>query len=124
MTAIEIAPSFIEAARAVEGDDPQGIEFSIDDATNVAFPDNHFEFAVTLMLFLDMPNQAKAPSEAHRVLVNGGFLQFSIIHPCFVLPKRKTLRDARGEVYTVEVAELIPANKRGRGNLEFRSRPC
>lgn len=32
-------------------------------------------------------------SEAHRVLKPGGFLQFSICHPCFDTPHRRNLRD-------------------------------
>lgn len=115
MIAIDIAPSFIEAARAVEDDDPHGITFAVGDATNLAYPDSHFDFAVAFMSFMDMPDQAKALSEAHRILIEGGFLQFSILHPCFVPPKRRTLRDASGEVYGVEVADYF---RRTNGDVE------
>jgi len=107
MAAIDIAPTFIKAARAVEANDPLGITFTIGDATVLDFPACHFDFAVAFMSFMDMPDPAKVLSEAQRVLVDGGFLQFSILHPCFVPPKRKTLRNAEGDVYAVEVADYF-----------------
>ncbi len=91
MTAIDIAPSFISAAQNVEADDPRRIAYSVGDATNTEFPDGHFDFSVAFMSFMGMPDQAKALSEAHRILADGGFLQFSILHPCFSPPTRKTL---------------------------------
>lgn len=107
MVAIDIAPSFVEAARAVEAAEPLGIDFRAGDATRLDFPDGHFDFATAFMSFMDMPDQALALAEAHRVLVDGGFLQFSILHPCFAPPHRKTLRNDRGDVYAVEVADYF-----------------
>ncbi|WP_216825737.1 class I SAM-dependent methyltransferase [Ruegeria sp. EL01] len=107
MSAIDIAPSFIEAARAAERQDPQGVEYLIGNAAHLEFPDECFDFAVAFMSFMDMPDQTKALKEAHRVLVRGGFLQFSILHPCFVPPKRRTLRNSEGEVYAIEVADYF-----------------
>lgn len=115
MAAIDIAPSFVAAAQTVEDGDPLGIAFSVSDATNLAYPDNHFDFAVAFMSFMDMPDQVKALKEAHRVLNNKGFLQFSILHPCFVPPKRRTLRNADGECYAIEVADYF---RRTNGNVE------
>ena len=45
--------------------------------------------------------------EAGRVLKPGGFLQFSITHPCFDPPYRKLLRNAHGEAYAVEVGRYF-----------------
>ena len=115
MTAVDIAPSFIEAARVVEADDPLGIAFSVEDATNLPFPGGAFDFAVAFMSFMDMPDQAQALGEAHRVLVDGGFLQFSILHPCFVPPHRKSLKTENGETYAVQVAEYF---RRTNGEVE------
>jgi ubiquinone/menaquinone biosynthesis C-methylase UbiE len=57
------------------------------------FKSDSFEFATAFMSLMDMPDQVAALQEARRVLRPGGFLQFSILHPCFVPPHRKVLRD-------------------------------
>ena len=90
-----------------EAADPVGINFQIADVTRLDFPKAQFDFATAFMSFMDMPDQATALHQAHRVLADGGVLQFSILHPCFVPPQRKTLRDANGEVYAVEVADYF-----------------
>jgi ubiquinone/menaquinone biosynthesis C-methylase UbiE len=42
---------------------------------------------------MDIPETERVLAEIFRVLRPGGFLQFSISHPCFETPYRKTLRD-------------------------------
>src|SRR5207253_849910 len=45
--------------------------------------------------------------EIYRVLRAGGFLQFSITHPCFFPPHRRLLRDSRKRAYAVEVGQYF-----------------
>ncbi|RSK43457.1 class I SAM-dependent methyltransferase [Hymenobacter perfusus] len=73
VTALDIAPAFVEAAQQTEAAEPLGIRYLVGSAA------------------------------AFRVLRPGGFLQFSISHPCFTTPHRQNLRDAQGQPYAVEV---------------------
>lgn len=103
MTAFDLSPTFLRHAREAEGAEPLGIRFVRADATCLPFADGAFDFATAFMSLMDMPDQAAALAEAHRVLQPSGFLQFSILHPCFVPPHRRNIRDAGGTVRAVEV---------------------
>jgi ubiquinone/menaquinone biosynthesis C-methylase UbiE len=105
--AIDIASTFIRHARAEEERDPMGITYQVADATALPFPDASFDFATAFMALMDMPNQERALSEAARVLRPGGFLQFSILHPCFAQPHRRVVRDDAGNTLAIEVARYF-----------------
>jgi len=59
------------------------------------------------MSLMDMPNHESALTEIHRVLRAGGFLQFSIVHPCFFPPHRRLVRDANRDTYAIEVGRYF-----------------
>ena len=107
MRGIDIAPSFVHAARETEAECPLGIRYDEDDAMALAFDDARFDFATAFMSLMDMPEPALALREAARVLKPGGFLQFSILHPCFMPPHRRVLREADGAVRAVEVGRYF-----------------
>ncbi len=107
MWAVDIAPSFVAAARESEAADPLGIRYEPGDALALAFDDGTFDFATAFMSLMDVPAPDLAVREAARVLRPGGFLQFSILHPCFVPPHRRVLREADGTVRAVEVARYF-----------------
>jgi SAM-dependent methyltransferase len=104
MSAIDIALTFIRHAQAAEAAEPLGIVYATGDGMRLSFEDGSFDFATAFMCLMDMPDQAAVLCEAARVLRSGGFLQFSILHPCFVPPHRKVLRDADGRPRAIEVA--------------------
>ncbi len=104
MHAVDIAPTFVRHAREAEQDEPLGIAYSTGDAMSLPFAADSFDFTTAFMSLMDMPDQETVLHEARRVLRPGGFLQFSILHPCFVPPHRKVLRDAEGHPRAVEVA--------------------
>lgn len=56
---------------------------------------------------MDLPCPEHALAEAYRVLRPGGFLQFSIVHPCFGTPHRRNLRDGAGRTYGFEVGRYF-----------------
>ncbi|MGI9424930.1 MAG: class I SAM-dependent methyltransferase [Hyphomicrobiaceae bacterium] len=107
MCAIDIAPTFVANARECEVHDPLGIHFSIGDCGNLAFSDETFDFVTAFMSLMDMPDQDGAMLEIARVLRPHGFVQFSILHPCFVPPSRKKVRNEDGEVVAIAVADYF-----------------
>ncbi len=107
MRAVDIAPTFLRHARETERTDPLGIDILRGDGMALPFADASFDFATAFMSLMDLPDQERALGEIRRVLRPGGFLQFSILHPCFVPPHRRVLRDADGHTRAVEVARYF-----------------
>jgi SAM-dependent methyltransferase len=103
MRAIDVAPTFLRHACTEEPSRPAGICYAAASAQRLPFRDAAFDFATAFMSLMDMPEPYTALCEAWRVLRPGGFLQFSITHPCFDPPYRKLLRDNQGSAYAVEV---------------------
>src|SRR5690606_19282398 len=52
---------------------------------------------VSNMVIQDLANYEKAFQEMYRVLKDGGYFIFSILHPCFVTPKSGWEKDANGQ---------------------------
>jgi SAM-dependent methyltransferase len=104
MTALDVSPTFLRHARETERNEPLGIEYVHADAACMPFAAAAFDFTTAFMSLMDMPDQAIVLAEIHRVLRPGGFLQFSILHPCFVPPHRRVLREADGR--TVRAIEV------------------
>ncbi len=107
MTAIDIAEVFINYARQAEEDEPLGIDYRVASAVNLPFAEAAFDFATGFMSFMDIPETGRVLAEAYRVLRPGGFLQFSISHPCFDTPHRRNLRDEHGRTYAIEVGNYF-----------------
>lgn len=105
VTAIDIAEVFVRHAARSETRSTAGtgIEYGVASAVALPFPEVTFDFATGFMSFMDIPETESVLAEAHRVLKPGGFLQFSITHPCFDTPHRRNLRDADGITYALEV---------------------
>jgi ubiquinone/menaquinone biosynthesis C-methylase UbiE len=111
MQAIDIAPTFIRHAQATEAAAPLGISYQVANGLELPFRANTFEFATAFMSMMDMPDHGLALKEAARVLRPHGFLQFSIVHPCFSPPHRRVRRDAKGNVEAIEVGRYFePSN--------------
>lgn len=109
MTGIDIAPTFIRHAQEAEAAAPLGISYQLADGMDLPFADGSFDFATAFMSLMDMPRQDLVLAEAERVLRPGGFLQFSILHPCFATPSRRVLRDENKTVLGIEVREYFRA---------------
>jgi ubiquinone/menaquinone biosynthesis C-methylase UbiE len=107
MQAVDVSPTFVKHARERERSDPLGIVYAVGDAQALSFPDGQFDFATAFMSLMDVPDFRAALAEAYRVVRPGGFFQFSILHPCFVPPHRRVVRDAAGTAHTIELARYF-----------------
>lgn len=107
MAGVDLAPTFIAHAHEAERAQPLGIPYSIGSALDLPFVSDQFDFVTAFMSLMDMPEPEAALREACRVLRTGGFLQFSITHPCFFPPHRRQLRNDRGEPCAVEIGRYF-----------------
>jgi ubiquinone/menaquinone biosynthesis C-methylase UbiE len=92
MTAIDIAEAFVRHASDRETAGSSPIDYGVASAVALPFAEGAFDFATGFMSFMDIPETAWVLAEAYRVLRPGGFLQFSITHPCFDTSHRRNLR--------------------------------
>ncbi len=105
--AIDISEIFVSHAQALESRSPQGIHYQVASAVELPFADACFDFATGFMSFMDIPETYAVLAETYRILKPGGFLQFSITHPCFDTPHRRNVRDMEGRTYAVEVGDYF-----------------
>jgi ubiquinone/menaquinone biosynthesis C-methylase UbiE len=104
---IDIAQAFIRHAEEMEEEEPLGIEYCVATAVELPFSDGRFDFATAVMSLMDIPETDRALYEAFRVIKPGGFLQFSITHPCFDTPHRRNLHNEQGLTYAIEVGDYF-----------------
>lgn len=104
---IDIAEVFIRYAVEAEAEEPLGIRYRVASALDLPFRDERFDFATAFMSLMDVPDPKRALEEAFRVIRPGGFLQFSIAHPCFYTPHRRNLRNEQGLTYAVEIGDYF-----------------
>ncbi len=107
VTAVDISEVFVQHARQLEEIEPLGIHYLAGSAVELPFPASTFDFATGFMSFMDIPETESVLAEACRVLKPGGFLQFSITHPCYDTPHRRNLRDEKGVTYAIEVGDYF-----------------
>lgn len=107
MTGLDIAPTFIRHAKATEAADPLGITYMLGEGERIDLAAESVDFVTAFMSLMDMADQPAVLAGVHRVLKPGGFLQFSILHPCFVPPTRKNVRNEAGEPVAVQVADYF-----------------
>jgi ubiquinone/menaquinone biosynthesis C-methylase UbiE len=107
VTAIDISDRFIQHAQQLEKQEASAINYQVASAIELPFADSTFDFITGFMSFIDVPETERALVESYRVLKPGGFMQFSITHPCYDTPHRRNLRDDKGLIYAIEVGRYF-----------------
>jgi SAM-dependent methyltransferase len=108
LSGVDLSAKMIAAAIAAEAEEPLGISYvvaSFSDLTTL--PAGSFDLAVSTMALMDSPDFAGAAREAWRLLRPGGGFYFSVLHPCFITPQQKWLRDEAGEEIGFRVGEYF-----------------
>src|SRR5205814_1943037 len=75
------------------------------------------------MSLMDVPETDLALAESYRVLKPGGFLQFSIAHPCFDTSHRRNLRDGDHRTYAIEVGKYFQGSEGEVDEWLFKAAP-
>ena len=97
LTGIDLSPAMIAAAREAEAREPLGLAYHEASFTNLdGFAPASFDAAVSTMALMDSPDFMAAARETFRILRPGGTFTFSVLHPCFVTPSLRWLRDEAG----------------------------
>ena len=116
VTGIDLSPAMIEAAQREETRQPRGIGYRTGTFTDLsAFPEAGFDAAVSTMTLMDSPDFDKAAREAFRILKPGGLFAFSVLHPCFVTPGLRWIRNADGGEEALAVSRYFDP----RSEVEF-----
>ena len=124
MNAIDISPVFISYAQQAEEEMPRGIAYQVASAVDLPFADASFDFAAAFMSLMDVPETDRALAECYRVVKPGGFLQFSIAHPCYDTPYRRNLRDDQHRTYAIEVAKYFEGSEGEVDEWLFKAAPA
>jgi len=101
---IDVSKEMIKAAREAEEKKPLGIRYEVTPFTDLStFRNESFDTVVSFMALMDGPDYPGAIRELARVLKTEGFLQFSIIHPCFLTTGYGWATDEKGNVTHLKV---------------------
>lgn len=107
MTGIDISLVFIELAKRLGEAKPLGIEYKVASAVELPFQDKDFDFVIAAMSLMDIAEMEQAIKEGWRILKRGGFLQFSISHPCFSTPKWEWVPDENGQLVALKCGDYF-----------------
>lgn len=110
MTGIDLSEGMIAMASAAEQAEPLGISYRVASyCEESGLPSSGFDGAVSTMALMDGPDVEGAMREAYRLVRPGGFLAFSILHPCFFTRGVKLLTNRERRISALRVAEYFRA---------------
>ncbi|MCJ9720064.1 methyltransferase domain-containing protein [Agrobacterium sp. SHOUNA12C] len=98
VTGVDLSERMIGHAQEAEAHQPLGIQYRVSSySQHTGFADSSFDAVVSTMALMDGPDFPAAMREAFRLLRPGGFIAFSILHPCFITPGLQWQKDANGK---------------------------
>lgn len=98
VTGVDLSERMIGHAQEMEARQPLGIQYRVSSySQHTGFADSSFDAVVSTMALMDGPDFPAAMREAYRLLRPGGFIAFSILHPCFITPGLQWQKDANGK---------------------------
>lgn len=102
VTGVDISARLLALARTEEARDPLGIIYRLDDGQRLdSFEDASLDGVVSNMALMDMPDVGATYRAVARVLRPGGWLAFSITHPCVQMPGSDWLERDDGRIARV-----------------------
>lgn len=105
VTGVDLSSRMIEHAKSVEEAEPVGIRYHVTSySDHCGLPDSSFDAVVSTMALMDGPDLPGAMGEAYRLLRPGGFILFSVLHPCFITRGLGWEKDAEGRTSGLRVA--------------------
>ena len=108
VTGIDLSSRMIDHAKQAEEADPLRVQYHVSSYSNhCGIAEQSFDAVLSTMALMDGPDLAGAMREAYRLLRPGGFLLFSVLHPCFITPGIGWERDAAGEATGLRVARYF-----------------
>ncbi|MBB3590497.1 2-polyprenyl-3-methyl-5-hydroxy-6-metoxy-1,4-benzoquinol methylase [Rhizobium sp. BK529] len=97
MTGIDLSERMIGHARKAEEENPLGIAYKVASySADTGFAEGSFDAVVSTMALMDGPDFEGAMRQAFRLTRPGGFLAFSVLHPCFITPGLAWQRNETG----------------------------
>lgn len=97
VTGIDLSARMIEHGRKTEEADPLGIGYHVTSySDHCGMPDASYDAVLSTMALMDGPDLPGTMQEAYRLLRPGGFILFSVVHPCFITPGLGWEKDADG----------------------------
>jgi 2-polyprenyl-3-methyl-5-hydroxy-6-metoxy-1,4-benzoquinol methylase len=104
VTAIDLSPAQVEAAREEEEREPLGIDFRVMNGAEMAgLGEASYRLVTSCMALQDMSDPEACLASAHRVLEPGGRMVFSVPHPCTDTVVREWDRDASGRKLALRI---------------------
>ena len=126
---VDLSSELIAIAQRDERTEGLGITYLVDDAEHlVQLGEAQFDGIVCNLALMDIPDLAAAARAISRILHPGGWLVFSITHPCFEAPHAQWLHDADGTLSRAisqyfQEGEWFSTNKEGvRGQVGAQHR--
>jgi len=98
MIGIDISSQMIACAKEREEKEPLGIEYHEASASNLSFLESgSVDGVVSTLAIMDMPDIRPVFQEVFRIIREGGFFQFSVLHPVLTSPEFERVLNEKGE---------------------------